>query len=95
MGNFVAFLLHLPQYPFMKIHYKVLYLSLGKEKSVMKSTKKLLWTWAFVIIVGLMVTSQVSQAKIKETRILGNKGDRNYPNPYIHYPRGPGYIRMS
>lgn len=31
----------------------------------------------------------------KEIRIADSKGDWGYPNPYRHYPRGPGYIRMS
>lgn len=30
-----------------------------------------------------------------EIRIADGKGDWGYPNPYRHYPRGPGYIRMS
>jgi peptide/nickel transport system substrate-binding protein len=28
-------------------------------------------------------------------RIADSKGDWGYPNPYRHYPRGPGYVRMS
>ena len=28
-------------------------------------------------------------------RISDGKGDWGLPNPYLHYPRGPGYIRMS
>ena len=34
-------------------------------------------------------------AGVKEVRIADSKGDWGYPNPYRHYPRGPGYIRMS
>ncbi len=30
-----------------------------------------------------------------EVRIGDGKGDWGYPNPYRHYPRGPGYVRMS
>ncbi|MFO7986475.1 MAG: ABC transporter substrate-binding protein [Desulfatiglandaceae bacterium] len=30
-----------------------------------------------------------------EIRIGDGKGDWGAPNPYAHYPRGPGYIRMS
>jgi peptide/nickel transport system substrate-binding protein len=33
--------------------------------------------------------------RLKEIRIADGKGDWGYPNPYRHYPRGPGYIRMS
>ncbi|SDU47299.1 ABC transporter substrate-binding protein [Desulfobacula phenolica] len=36
-----------------------------------------------------------AQDQIKEIRIADAKGDWGYPNPYRHYPRGPGYIRMS
>jgi len=34
-------------------------------------------------------------AQVQEVRIGDSKGDWGYPNPYRHYPRGPGYIRMS
>ncbi|MFP4213306.1 MAG: ABC transporter substrate-binding protein [Desulfohalobiaceae bacterium] len=33
--------------------------------------------------------------QVKEVRIADSKGDWGYPNPYQHYPRGPGYVRMS
>lgn len=36
-----------------------------------------------------------SEAQIKEIRIGDGKGDWGFPNPYRHYPRGPGYVRMS
>ncbi|MDD5207284.1 MAG: ABC transporter substrate-binding protein, partial [Desulfobacterales bacterium] len=32
---------------------------------------------------------------VTEVRIADSKGDWGYPNPYRHYPRGPGYVRMS
>ena len=31
----------------------------------------------------------------KEIRIADGKGDWGYPNPFQHYPRGPGYLRMA
>lgn len=31
----------------------------------------------------------------KELRIADGTGDWGYPNPFGHYPRGPGYVRMS
>jgi hypothetical protein len=34
-------------------------------------------------------------AKGVDIRIADSKGDWGYPNPYRHYPRGPGYVRMS
>jgi peptide/nickel transport system substrate-binding protein len=30
-----------------------------------------------------------------EIRIADSKGDWGYPTPFRHYPRGPGYVRMS
>ncbi|MDZ7761060.1 MAG: ABC transporter substrate-binding protein [Desulfovermiculus sp.] len=33
--------------------------------------------------------------QVQEMRIADSKGDWGYPNPYQHYPRGPGYVRMS
>lgn len=50
----------------------------------------------FVMMIGLMgTTDHAAQARIKEIRIADSKGDWGYPNPYRHYPRGPGYVRMS
>lgn len=34
-------------------------------------------------------------AGVDEIRIADSKGDWGYPNPFRHYPRGPGYVRMS
>lgn len=34
-------------------------------------------------------------ARINEIRIADSKGDWGFPNPFRHYPRGPGYVRMS
>jgi peptide/nickel transport system substrate-binding protein len=36
-----------------------------------------------------------SWAQSNEIRIADSPGDWGYPNPYRHYPRGPGYVRMS
>jgi peptide/nickel transport system substrate-binding protein len=47
---------------------------------------------AVVLLFGLGSTAS---AQIKEIRIADSKGDWGYPNPYRHYPRGPGYVRMS
>jgi peptide/nickel transport system substrate-binding protein len=35
------------------------------------------------------------RAQVADIRIADSKGDWGYPNPYRHYPRGPGFIRMS
>ncbi len=39
--------------------------------------------------------SHAAAGEPEEVRIADSKGDWGYPNPYRHYPRGPGYIRMS
>ena len=47
-------------------------------------------------VIGLVASvGQLVQAGVKEVRIADSKGDWGYPNPYRHYPRGPGYVRMS
>jgi peptide/nickel transport system substrate-binding protein len=45
------------------------------------------------LILGAISTEAASQ--IGEIRISDSKGDWGFPNPYRHYPRGPGYVRMS
>jgi peptide/nickel transport system substrate-binding protein len=59
--------------------------------------KKRLFVLAVLVISALLslATPAPSQAQIQEIRIADSKGDWGYPNPYRHYPRGPGYIRMS
>ena len=64
----------------------------------MNMTKRLLCKvfLLFVIMVALMgTTGHADRTRIKEIRIADSKGDWGYPNPYSHYPRGPGYLRMS
>ena len=52
---------------------------------------------ALLIIPALLIFKAPAPARsqIPEIRIGDSKGDWGYPNPYRHYPRGPGYIRMS
>jgi peptide/nickel transport system substrate-binding protein len=59
--------------------------------------KKRLYVPALLVIsASLMLgTPAPAQAQIQEIRIADSKGDWGYPNPFRHYPRGPGYIRMS
>jgi peptide/nickel transport system substrate-binding protein len=45
------------------------------------------------LVLGGLPDSSASQ--LQDIRIADSKGDWGYPNPYRHYPRGPGYIRMS
>ena len=47
------------------------------------------------ILAILLFSPPPAPAQIPEIRIADSKGDWGYPNPYRHYPRGPGYIRMS
>ena len=47
-------------------------------------------------LVGFLgVGAAAAGQQLAEIRILDSKGDWGYPTPYRHYPRGPGYVRMS
>ena len=49
-----------------------------------------------LVCTSLFLEAGVSaQGPSKDIRIGDGKGDWGYPNPYKHYPRGPGYIRMA
>lgn len=43
----------------------------------------------------LFIFQATVSAQTNEIRIGDSTGDWGYPNPYRHYPRGPGYVRMS
>ena len=63
-------------------------MSMSKVKGV--------FTFLLFLVIGVMGTSTFqAQERVKEIRIADSKGDWGYPNPYRHYPRGPGYVRMS
>jgi peptide/nickel transport system substrate-binding protein len=53
------------------------------------------------VILALLATMAVfgqdpaAAAQLEEIRLADSKGDWGFPNPYRHYPRGPGYIRLS
>ncbi|MBU2547209.1 MAG: peptide-binding protein [Proteobacteria bacterium] len=53
----------------------------------------------FFILLAVWISAvgfrPVAEAGVREIRIADGKGDWGYPNPYRHYPRGPGYVRMS
>lgn len=50
----------------------------------------------FILCIFLFFPTGVSaQSPSKDIRIGDGKGDWGYPNPYKHYPRGPGYLRMA
>jgi peptide/nickel transport system substrate-binding protein len=46
---------------------------------------------AVIVLPGLAAPALA----LDELRISDGKGDWGYPNPYNHYPRGPGYLRMA
>lgn len=46
-----------------------------------------------LLLAGLMASLAVAQ--VPEVKIADSQGAFGYPNPYHHYPRGPGYVRMS
>jgi peptide/nickel transport system substrate-binding protein len=67
-----------------------------KEKSMKKRMTLFVCRLILFLVIGLAASfGQLVQAGVKEVRIADSKGDWGYPNPYRHYPRGPGYVRMS
>lgn len=65
--------------------------------------KKVLTACVVLIAISLAVgctgtTDSITgrRAEVVKTYTIGDAaGDWGYPSPYAHYPRGPGYIRMS
>ncbi len=69
-----------------------------EEESMRKGKKGFLWKLFLLagLVTGILLSTGPSViARVKEVRIADSKGDWGYPNPYRHYPRGPGYVRMS
>ena len=57
---------------------------------------RLLFCIVLLICTALLFEGGVSaKSSSKDIRIGDGKGDWGYPNPYKHYPRGPGYLRMA
>jgi peptide/nickel transport system substrate-binding protein len=50
---------------------------------------------SLLTVLFLFVAPCRAVAQVREIRIADSRGDWGYPNPFHHYPRGPGYIRMS
>ena len=52
-----------------------------------------------VLILALILCAcwspRTVSGETRELRIADGKGDWGLPNPFHHYPRGPGYLRMS
>jgi peptide/nickel transport system substrate-binding protein len=61
------------------------------KRSAVKRTCVLLFLAALIFSAPLSSTA----SQIGQIRISDSKGDWGFPNPYRHYPRGPGYVRMS
>ncbi len=47
-----------------------------------------------LVLTAGLAASPVAES-VPEVRIADARGDWGHPNPYLHYPRGPDYIRMS
>jgi peptide/nickel transport system substrate-binding protein len=60
--------------------------------------RKLILALMFLVVAAISANlgcPAACLAKGVDIRIADSKGDWGYPNPYRHYPRGPGYVRMS
>lgn len=65
------------------------------EETVMQKAGIYFLLTVLVVLGPVFYVQSAAPAEIKDIRIADSKGDWGYPNPYRHYPRGPGYIRMS
>jgi peptide/nickel transport system substrate-binding protein len=61
----------------------------------MKKSMRRFVTAFLVLLLFICGVAATAAAQTREIRIADSRGDWGYPNPYRHYPRGPGYIRMS
>jgi len=60
---------------------------------MMQMVKRMGALVAAILLLSALQTASLSQPN--EIRIADSTGDWGYPNPYKHYPRGPGFVRMS
>ncbi len=65
------------------------------DSSLLRFVSKVFFLLLLPVIILLCLPLIAWAEQIKEVRIADSKGDWGYPNPYFHYPRGPGYVRMS
>jgi len=55
----------------------------------------------FILAILLLALPSCSNAELPRSSqidsyaIADSTGDWGFPSPYAHYPRGPGYVRMS
>jgi len=61
----------------------------------MRKTLILAVALALLASMAVLGGNPAGAAQLEEIRIADSTGDWGSPNPYRHYPRGPGYIRMS
>ncbi|AHE97090.1 ABC transporter substrate-binding protein [Thioalkalivibrio paradoxus] len=50
---------------------------------------------ALLLMLAAGVSVSTASEPLPDIRIGDGRGDWGHPNPYLHYPRGPGYVRMS
>ncbi len=66
------------------------------EKRTVSPWRRCVKILLIFLLAGIFSVPPLSAGeRLKEIRIGDGKGDWGDPNPYRHYPRGPGYIRMS
>jgi len=61
----------------------------------MKSYLRMAFFLAMLALIMPAAVSAQGTSGQKELRIADGTGDWGNPNPFGHYPRGPGYVRMS
>ena len=66
-----------------------------KKKAVV-TLKQWIGILLCILVSGILYLPHLTAMEpMDEIRIGDGKGDWGDPNPYRHYPRGPGYVRMS
>ena len=66
------------------------------KKRAVVALKKGIGILLFILVAGIFYVPHLpAMEPMDELRIGDGKGDWGDPNPYRHYPRGPGYVRMS
>ncbi len=66
-----------------------------KQRAVVAS-KQWIGILICILVSGIFYVPHLTAMEpMAEIRIGDGKGDWGDPNPYRHYPRGPGYVRMS
>ncbi len=61
----------------------------------MKKLMRKFFSACLILVFFVCGVAATAAPQTREIRIADSRGDWGYPNPYRHYPRGPGYVRMS